>query len=89
MIEKHYMAAAAVVLGMLWLRGQKREAAGQTIQEGIKFGDASDWQGTAWQRLNGADIVPLNVGTSTNAAPSTQTLFGLGLNASWNGGLGV
>lgn len=81
---------AAVALGLLWLRGHKRARAEQSLNEGIDFTNATDWQGTLWQRLSGADLTlshAPNLGGTAVADPGKVGLANAGIVPAWNGGL--
>lgn len=90
MDQKFYMGAGAALLLVMLIRGKKRVSADASLSEGTNFYNASDWQGTAWQRIEGADLGAAgfpNMGTTTNASPSRNTVARLGLSADWNGNL--
>jgi len=87
-----YIGGAVVVLAMLWARGHSRKKVDQSLSEGTSFANATDWQGSAWERLSNADMTlegfP-NLGGSVNAHPSVNTLKALDLQVNWDGSMGA
>lgn len=85
-----YLIGAAIA-GVLYVRGKKKIKADTTVQKGLDFTQATDWQGSAWDRINGAlDMVLVNHPNLTQSAQADPGRVGLaasGIVATWNGGM--
>ncbi len=89
-MKNYYIGGVVVLLAMAWNRGNKAKVADETLSEGTDFSNATDWPGTAWDRISNADMGAAgyaNLGGEVNAHPSKQTLDSLGLNVGWDGSL--
>lgn len=89
-----YIAAAAA-FGIFWWRGHKQRLAADAVAAGTADNTGphtTDFVGTLWQRLAGADLVAPahpNLGGGAVADPGKVGTASSGLQAGWDGSIGA
>lgn len=87
-MKLEYILGAGLVL--LWLRGNKKIAASTQVKDSIPT-EGTDWIGTAWDRLNGAQDLTAkgypNLAAGAQADPGKVGQLSAGLSTGWDGTL--
>ena len=93
MIKLEYIIGAGLVL--LWMRGNKKQAASTQLQDTMSSQQGSDWIGVGglydmWDRLSGSDLVVKGYPNLTNSAVADPGKIGTiqtGILPAWDGSI--